>query len=182
MEITPQPRRRGRTRASRAALAAGAVLLTALLIPPAMGLSTHVASDGAMGGTHAQGALVFDKDVSWMRLDVGDVVSVVPPDADPDGGTVVRRIVAIEDDVIRTGSDTTGATDPWRLPLTDAGVSRVEFAVPWAGWPVLLLTALSIPPWAPALVLLLALGVLLRRSARPVMHAAARTPVTRSLG
>lgn len=172
MEITAKPRRRGRLRAMRAVLVTGALLVVALLIPPALGMETHVVGDHAMSGTHSRGSLVFDEQVSRTRLDVDDVITFVPPGADSAEGAVTRRIVAIDDTVIRTRGDAAAAADPWRLRQTDGDLERVVFSVPWAGYPVIALGALSIPPWTPAALLLaLALGlVLLRRAARPIVH------------
>lgn len=169
MEITAKPRRGGGLRAIRVALVTGALLVIALLIPPALGMETHVVGDHAMSGTHARGSLVFDEQVSLTRLDVDDVITFVPPGRDPAEGTVTRRIVAIDDQVIRTRGDAAVAADPWRLPLTDGDLERVVFSVPWAGYPVIALGALSIPPWAPAVLLVgLAVGLVpLRRAARP---------------
>lgn len=169
MEITVKPRRRGRMRALRGVLGAGAVLVVALLIPPALGFQTHVVADDAMAGTHAGGSLVFDEQVSLRQLEVGDVVTFVPPGADPADGTVTRRIVAINDAVVRTRGDSAPAADPWALPMSDGDLERVVFAVPWAGYPVIALRAISAPPWAPAVPVigLATMVVVLRRGSRP---------------
>ena len=170
MEITAKPRRRGRIRALRGVLGAGAVLVVALLIPPALGFQTHVVADDAMAGTHARGSLVIDEQVSQRQLEVGDVVTFVPPGDDPADGTVTRRIVAIDGAAFRTRGDAAAAADPWQVPLSGGDLERVVFAVPWAGYPVIALGAISAPPWAPAVpaVGLATMVVVLRRGSRPI--------------
>lgn len=170
MEIIAKPRRRGGSRALRAAIGAGALLAVAFLIPPALGYQTHVVDDHAMTGIHARGSLVFDEQVPQGQLEIGDAVTFVPPGADLADGTVTRRIVAIGDDAVRTRGDAAASVDPWRVPLADGNLNRVAFSLPWAGYPMLALSSLALPPWAPAA---LALGVaaalvLLRRRTRPV--------------
>ena len=169
MEITARRRHRGWLRAIRAVIGVGALLAVALLIPPALGYETHVVHDHAMTGTHSRGSLVFDEHVSQRQLAVGDVVTFVPPGADPADGTVTRRIVAIDDAAFQTRGDAAATVDPWRVPLVDAELERVAFSLPWAGYPVIALRSLAIPPWTPAaLTLGLAVALLmLRRSARP---------------
>ena len=168
MEITAKPRHRGWLRLLRAVLVVGALWGVALLIPPALGLQTHVVDDAAMAGTHARGSLVFDEQISPMQLAVGDVVSFVPPDADPAEGTVTRRVVAIGDTHFSTRGDAASEVDPWLVPLADDELERVAFALPWVGYPLILLGALTIPPWLPAAAAigLAALLVLLRRGSR----------------
>ncbi|MGZ5399500.1 MAG: hypothetical protein ACXWDM_05760 [Nocardioides sp.] len=169
MEITAKPRRRRRLRALRAVLGAAALLVVALLIPPALGFQAHVVPDAAMAGTLSRGSLVFDEQVSQSQLDVGDVVTFVPPGADPADGTVSRRIIAIDDAAFQTRGDAEIADDPWRVPLASGDLERVVFSVPWAGYPVLALDSLALPPWTPAALVigLVALLVPLRRSGRP---------------
>ncbi|MEJ7796519.1 MAG: hypothetical protein WKF50_13270 [Nocardioides sp.] len=173
MEITARPRRRGWLRAVRALVGAGALLAVALLIPLALGYQTHVVDDHAMAGTHARGSLVFDEQVSQRQLEVGDVVTFVPPGAAPADGTVTRRIVAIDDAAFQTRGDAAAAVDPWRVPLADGDLERVAFSLPWAGYPVIAVDSLAIPPWALAALALglAAVLVVLRRNSRPLRRA-----------
>ena len=170
MEITAKPRRRGRLRAFRAVVGVGALLVVALLIPPALGFQAHVVPDDAMAGTLARGSLVFDEQVSQSQLEVGDVVTFVPPGADPADGTVTRRIIAIDDAAFQTRGDAEMADDPWRVRLASGDLERVVLSVPWAGYPVIALASLGLPPWTPALLALglVVLLVMRRRGARPV--------------
>ena len=150
MEITAKPRRRGWLRALRAVLVVGALWGVALLIPPALGLQTQVIDDRAIAGTHARGSLVFDEQISPMQLEVGDVVTFVPPGAHSADGSVTRRVVAIDDRSFQTRRDSAAAVDPWVVPLSGAELQRVAFSLPWVGYPMIALGAVTIPPWAPA--------------------------------
>lgn len=161
MEITARPRRRGWVRALKVALATACVASVAMLVPAALGYSTHVVGDGAMDGGFPRGSLVFDEHLSAGQLSVGDVVTVTPPG----GELVVRRVLSIGDDGIHTAGDATGE-DPWVVP--EAAAARVAFTVPALGWPLLAVDSMSVPPWAPAGVALglAALLVGLRRTGR----------------
>lgn len=161
MEITARPRRRGWVRALKVAIATACAASVALLVPAALGYSTHVVGDDAMAGGFPRGALVFDEQLAAGQLSVGDVVTLTPPG----GELVVRRVLSVDDDGLRTGGDLTGE-DPWVVP--EAAASRVAFTVPGLGWPLLAVDSMSVPPWAPAGVAvgLVALLVGLRRGGR----------------
>lgn len=164
MEITTRPRRRGLWRAVRALVVVAALVCVALLVPPALGLQTHVVGDDALASTHGRGDLVFDEPVPMGRLAVGDVVTLTEPGTDT---LVTRRVFAIDDDGMQTRGDAAGSVDPWRVP--PATVERVVFSLPLLGYPLLAIDAMSVPPWAPgALVVVLAIVLLLlRRTSRP---------------
>jgi len=166
MEITAKPRRRGWPPALRAALVAGAMWGVVLLIPLALGLQTNVIDDHAIAATHARGSLVFDEQISPMQLEVGDVATFVPPGADSADGRVTLRVVAIEDRSFQTRRDSAAAVDPWVVPLPGAELERAAFSLPWLGYPMIALDAVTLSPWAPAAVAFGLAGVLLvlRRS------------------
>ena len=175
MEITTKPSRRGWLRVARVVIVVGALCGVALLIPPALGLQTHVVDDRALTGTHPRGSLVFEEQIAPWQLAVGDVVTFVPPDADADA--VTRRVAAINDTHFSTRGDA-AEVDPWLVPLSDGELGRVAFSLPWIGYPIVLLGAVTIPPWAPA-ALVIGLGALmlvLRRSSRAVVGAEPAVP------
>lgn len=163
MEITARPRRRGWWRALRVLLMTAAVVSAALLVPPALGYTTHVVVDDAMAGAYPRGALVFDDQVPMGELEVGDVVTFTPP-----GTTerVTRRVTGVAEGLVETRGDAVDTPDPWRVP--EASTARVALAVPWLGRPLLAIDAVSVPPWVPAGVALGVAGllVLLRRTSR----------------
>jgi hypothetical protein len=51
------------------------------------------------------------------------------------GDSVARRIVAIRDGVARTRGDDEEVDDPWQLDVSSSTYPRVEFVVPWIGYP-----------------------------------------------
>lgn len=144
MEITARPRRRGWVRALKAVLATACVASVVMLVPPALGYGIHVVGDRAMDATHPRGSLVLDEQVAGGQLAVGDVVTLTPPGADD---LVVRRVVAIDDEGVRTAGDSSGV-DPWVVP--EPALERVALAVPALGWPLVAIDSMSLPPWAPA--------------------------------
>ena len=168
MEITTKPSRRGWLRVARVVFVVGAMWVVALLIPPALGLQTHVVDDHAMTGTHSRGSLVFDEQIVPAQLAVGDVITFVPPDADVGDGPVTRRVAAIGDTHFSTRGDATDQPDPWRVPLSNSDLERVAFSLPWVGYPIVLLGAVTVPPWAPAALAigLVAVLLVLRRGSR----------------
>jgi signal peptidase len=161
MEITARPRRRGWLRVVKVALVVACVVSAVMLVPAALGYSTHVVGDDAMAGSFSRGALVLDEPVPLGQLSAGDVVTLTSPD----GELVVRRVLAVDDAGVRTGGDATGA-DPWVVP--EATTDRVALTVPVLGWPLLAVDSVSVPPWAPAGVAvgLAALLLALRRTGR----------------
>lgn len=172
MEITPHPLpcRRGRRRATRLVIGVGTMLVVAMLIPPSLGLQAHVVDDDAMTGSHPRGSVVFGEQVARTQLEVGDVVTFVPPGVAAEEGTVTRRVVAIDGVALGTQGDAAAAVDPWRLARAE-DLERVAFSVPFVGLLAILLGELALPPWTPA-GLGLALAVVLvqrRRGSRGPM-------------
>jgi signal peptidase len=174
MEITARPRRRGWARALKVALVTACVASAAMLVPAALGYSTHVVGDDAMAGGFPRGALVLDEPLPLGQLAAGDVVTLTSPD----GEIVVRRVISVDEQGVRTGGDAAGA-DPWVVP--EATTDRVVLAVPALGWPLLAVGSMSVPPWAPAGVAvgLAAVLVGLRRSGRG--HDERRSAVLRAV-
>lgn len=168
MEITTKPSRRGWLRVTRVVIVVVAMWGVALLIPPALGLQTHVVDDHAMAGDHGRGSLVFDEHIAPGQLGVGDVVTFVPPDAPTGAGPVTRRIAAIDDSHFSTRGDAADEVDPWLVPLADGDVQRVAFSVPWVGYPIVLIGAITVPPWAPVALAIGVAVVLVMR--RPRVH------------
>lgn len=150
MEITAKPRRRRWPRALRAVLVAGTMWGVVLLIPLALGLQTNVIDDRAIAATHARGSLVFDERISATQLEVGDVATFVPPGRDPADGRVTRRVVVVDDGAFLTRRDSAATVDPWVVPLSGAEVERAAFSVPWLGYPMIAVEAVTLPPWGPA--------------------------------
>lgn len=151
IEITTRPRSRRWQRVAARLSLLTAVLALALLLPASVGLSRHVVTDDAMGGSLSLGALVFDRPVRTAgQLRVGDVVTFVPEGA---RGPVTRRVVAIDGSRVLTRGDTRAGRAPVALDLDRVAPSRAVFAVPLVGYPELL------TPWLTSTALVALRGV-----------------------
>jgi signal peptidase len=138
------PVRRRRVLMTGLAVLATAVLVgycLLLVVPSVLGFHRYVLVGGSMEPTIHRGSLVFDRVAPVTDLEVGDVITYVPP-----GMTqpLSHRIVHVTHDqsgnpVFRTRGDANPSRDPWRFTLNDATQARVSFAVPYAGYPLWLL-------------------------------------------
>lgn len=155
MEIVTRPRsRRWRRLAARLSLLAVVATLL-LLLPSSLGLSQHVVTDRAMGGGFARGALALDRPVRTVgQIQVGDVVTF--PEPGRPEVRLTRRVVSVDGSDVLTRGDALTAPDPWVLRVGEQELARSVLAVPWVGFPELLLPWLS----GPALVALVALAAL----------------------
>lgn len=131
LELTVRSRRRSRRWMLHAASGVLVLLVLALVLPPAFGLSHHTVSDDAMSGTMGRGSVVYAKALPVADLEVGDVVVYPHPKS---GELITRRIAAIDAGVTWTRSDRTGALDPWTLTLDQATQARAVAAVPYVGY------------------------------------------------
>lgn len=137
MEITTKTRRRG-SRAGRwlVNIASGLATLLALgfILPTAFGLERYVITGSSMGGSMDVGSVVFSEVVPVSELQVGDVITYMPP---PDSGIdnlVTHRIVKIKGGVFRTKGDAVPQRDPWTFQLDSASQARVKYSVPYVGY------------------------------------------------
>ena len=146
MEITTRPRSRRWRRLAGWLSLLTAAMAACLLLPASLSLSQHVVSDGAMGGSLARGALLFERPVQTVdQLNVGDVITFPRPDAP--GAMVTRRVVSIEGARVVTRGDAMPVADPWVLEVDGVEPALTVFAVPFAGYPQLL------APWLTWVVL-----------------------------
>lgn len=143
MEFTPVPHptpaiSRGRVLA--ALLVIGPVIVLVFL-PTVLGLHRYVVADRAMEGSGdgsiQRGSVALTREVPATDLTIGDVIVFRPPVAagGSAGDSVTRRIVAIQRGVARTRGDNKDVDDPWRLDVSTSTYPRVEFVVPWIGYP-----------------------------------------------
>ena len=146
MEITPTPRRGRRPRRLAIDVASGLVLLLAalILIPAALGLQRYAIAGGSMSGTYDVGSLVFEEVVPVEDLEVGDVITYVPPADSGIDNLVTHRIVEINGASFRTQGDANPDVDPWTFELNGATQARVMWHVPFAGYPFLALQDRSV--------------------------------------
>ena len=105
-----------------------------------------------MGGGLARGALLFQRTVQTAdQLNVGDVITFPRPDAP--AALVTRRVASIEGSHVVTRGDAMPGADPWVLEVDGVEPALTVFAVPYAGYPQLLV------PWLTWLVVAVLAGL-----------------------
>ena len=111
----------------------------AWLAPAALGYSRYVITGGSMTGTYDKGSVVFEKPVPVGDLQVGDVITYMPP---PDAGVphlVTHRILRMQPAdgggvLFTTQGDNNPDPDPWHFKLLDSSQPVVQAGVPTLGW------------------------------------------------
>ncbi|MGI8524453.1 MAG: signal peptidase I [Nocardioides sp.] len=178
MEITPhaRPRRRGRGRRLAVNVLCALVTLVgiAFIVPAAFGLQRYVIAGQSMTGSYDLGSVVFEKVVPVGDLQVGDVITYLPPADSGIDHLVTHRIASIRGHELRTQGDANADPDPWTFALTGATQPRVSFGVRYVGYaflalqnPTTRITLIGIPAGAIALFSLGELIVALRRRPSP---------------
>ncbi|RJS46267.1 signal peptidase I [Nocardioides cavernaquae] len=133
-------------RVVRRAAGLGARLLVMLVLVAGLGFlgsrllgyQDYVITGGSMSGTFERGSLVIEREVPVGGLEIGDVITYLPP---ADSGThslVTHRIVAITKDeagttVLQTKGDANADQDPWLFTLNSPTQPVVVLDVPWVG-------------------------------------------------
>lgn len=160
-------------------LLAALAVATLFLLPKALGYDLYVITTGSMEGTVDPGGLVIADRVPVTQLEVGDVITYVPPASSRVDHLVTHRIAEIDQDevgsvVYRTKGDANTSVDPWTFSLDAPVQARMQWTVPSVGWPVLWLTdretrmlALGLPAAAIALLALKDLVVGLLPARKP---------------
>ncbi|MET3962858.1 signal peptidase [Marmoricola sp. OAE513] len=111
----------------------------AWMAPALFGYDRYVITGGSMTGTYDKGSIVFEKKVPVSELEVGDVITYLPP-ADSGVPTLVtHRILKMEPaegggTLFTTKGDANAKPDPWHFLLLDQKQPVVEYGVPHAGW------------------------------------------------
>lgn len=141
LDTTPTARHRTPSRGARVrgGLVNLGLLLTFLvalgfLVPSLMGLQRYVIMGGSMEGTYDLGSVVFEEVVPVEDLQVGDVITYVPPAESGITNLVTHRIVEIDGNEFRTQGDANADVDPWTFQLTAATQPRVVAHVPYVGF------------------------------------------------
>lgn len=135
MEIRTESRRQSRPLRYLVNLVSVTLTLFAagFIVPMAFGLERYVITGTSMTGSYDVGSLVFEDVVPVSDLQVGDVITYLPP---PDSGVtnlVTHRIVSIKGGVFRTKGDAVEKADPWRFRPGGSTQPRVVFSVPKVG-------------------------------------------------
>ena len=194
MEITPVRRRR---RLARVGNALSSLLLLAIflvaagyVVPSFLGYERYIITGGSMAGTYDKGSIVFEEVVPSEQLEVGDVITYMPPPSSGVSDLVTHRIITIKDGrdgglVFRTQGDANPHRDPWVFALDGATQPVVTYSVPYVGWAFLFLADPEHRMWViggpAALVALLSLAEA-ARNARTARAANRRTPAVVAAG
>ncbi|HET6624970.1 MAG TPA: signal peptidase I [Nocardioidaceae bacterium] len=110
----------------------------AFLAPSLMGYERYVIVGDSMSGTFDRGSVAFEKPVPVGDLEVGDVITYMPPAESGLSNLVTHRIKAIRRTsdgatVFRTQGDANADPDPWKFQLDALTQPRLEMTVPYVG-------------------------------------------------
>lgn len=115
------------------------VISAAYLVPTLLGYERYVITGGSMSGAFEKGSIAFERPVPVAELEVGDVITYLPP---PDSGVttlVTHRIVdertgQDETRTFRTQGDANLDPDPWKFTLDQGTQPVVTYTVPALGY------------------------------------------------
>lgn len=153
--------RRATTVVTTVALTLAVGLAALMLVPAALGFQRYVIVSGSMEPHIRTGSIVYSEEVPVRSLEVGDVITFVPPPEFRITAPVTHRIISIDDGsgtpFFRTQGDANPDADPWTLTLDRPEQARVVATVPWVGYtftalanPQTRLLALGLPALAVA--------------------------------
>lgn len=178
MEITTTSRRAGRIGRLLVNVLCTLTVLLALgfVVPAAFGLQRYVINGSSMSGSIELGSVVFAEVVPVSDLEVGDVITYMPPPESGIDHLVTHRIIEIDGTTFVTQGDANPQADPWKFQLGGTDQARVTYDVPYVGWAFLALQdrnlrmlLIGVPAAAIALISLGQLLGALRRG--PAQHA-----------
>jgi signal peptidase len=117
-------------------VAAAALVVLMILVPAVLGLQRYVITGDSMTGTIAKGSVVYSRLTPVDRLNVGDIITFVPPGG---SGAVTHRIVSIDQGeggqrVFRTKGDFNKTTDPKMITFPQPRQARYVLHIPYLGW------------------------------------------------
>jgi signal peptidase I len=176
-------RRAGRW-ACGSALLAAVIVAMLVLLPSLFGWQRYAIVSGSMTGTYDRGTLVLDEVVPVADLEVGDVITYLPPSGAGPDHLITHRIAWIGKDptggrIFRTKGDANPVADPWTFRLSQPTQARVRFGVPHVGrvlWALsrkdVRMVIIALPALLIALSTLIALWRQLGEAARRAENAA----------
>ncbi|WP_185995240.1 signal peptidase I [Nocardioides campestrisoli] len=111
----------------------------AYIAPSFFGYERYIITGGSMSGTIEKGSIVFEKQVRVGELEVGDVITYLPPTDSGVTTLVTHRITSIKSDengvpVYRTKGDANADVDPWKFSLLADTQPVVAYDVPLLGY------------------------------------------------
>lgn len=125
----------------------GACLLAGLMVVPTLlGYQRYVIISGSMEPTLPVGSVVYDEVVPVADLEVGDIITFVPPPEFDIEDPVTHRIVEVAEigdelggahageRMFRTKGDANPDVDPWKMVLDGEEQGRVAHHLPYVGY------------------------------------------------
>lgn len=126
------------------ALVAASVLALLMVVPALLGYERYVIVSGSMEPTLPVGCVVYDEVVPVDDIEVGDVITFVPPPEFDIDDPVTHRVVQVStaeegsshpgERLFLTKGDNNDDVDPWRMVLDGPDQARVEHHVPYVGY------------------------------------------------
>src|SRR6478736_4484937 len=124
------------------------VVAALMFVPGLLGYDRYVITGGSMSGTFERGSLVFERQVPVEDLNVGDVITYLPPAESGISELVTHRVISITPNpdvsgglVFKTKGDANASADPWTFTLADTVQPRVLGWIPLVGWIFIALSA-----------------------------------------
>jgi signal peptidase I len=124
------------------------VVAALMFVPGLLGYERYVITGGSMSGTFERGSLVFERQVPVEELNVGDVITYLPPAESGISELVTHRVISITPNpdvsgglVFQTKGDANASADPWTFTLADTVQPRVLGWIPLVGWIFIALSA-----------------------------------------
>jgi signal peptidase len=147
------------TVATTVLLVAAIGLAALMVLPILLGYERYVIVSGSMEPTIPVGSIVYDEVVPVEELEVGDVITFVPPPEYDISDPVTHRIHSITvagensetpgERIIRTKGDANEKVDPWQMILDRPEQARVAHHIPYVGYVYMALSK----PWVQLLVI-----------------------------
>jgi signal peptidase len=139
----PRPRRSVTTRIGSAlvnlVVLAATLAGVGYLAPSLLGYERYVITGGSMSGTFEKGSIAFEKRTPVEDVEVGDVITYLPPADSGVTHLVTHRVISdktLENGQrqLRTQGDANPDPDPWKFSLTEGTQPVVRATVPQVGW------------------------------------------------
>ena len=154
------------------------LLAVLMVLPTLFGLERYVIISGSMEPTIPTGSVVYDEVVPVVDLEVGDVITFVPPPeygvTDPVTHRIVEIGVAAEgssaagEPLFRTQGDANEYPDAWEMVLDQDEQARVKYHLSYVGYVYLFLSNRWVQLFViglPALAIAVLIGMALWRAA-----------------
>lgn len=108
------------------------------LLPSLVGYERYVITGGSMSSAFEKGSIAFERPVPVDELEVGDVITYLPPADSGITSLVTHRIVSLDrsgpQPVLVTRGDANADPDPWVFELGSPVQPVVMFTIPLLGY------------------------------------------------